>query len=100
MQSVCVVLTTPRRKHIQLGVVGFGTQLTIDLQPFFSANQSLECHYLGNTTGQAWVPLMIKWWREGKFPIEKIVQYFPAKDAVQAIHKMEDGTVIKPVLVW
>lgn len=93
-------LTKPHRRFIQLGAVRSGSELKIDLLPFFNDNKSFECHFLGNTTGQAWIPVMIKWWREGKFPIEKIVKYFPAKDAVEALHKMEDGTVIKPVLVW
>ncbi|EXJ60426.1 hypothetical protein A1O7_04578 [Cladophialophora yegresii CBS 114405] len=87
-------------KFIQLGAPGYGTEITLPLQQFFTENKSFECQYLGNTTGQAWVPVMIKWWREGKFPVEKIVEYFPAKEAVRAIRQMEDGTTIKPVLVW
>ncbi|ETI24741.1 hypothetical protein G647_04111 [Cladophialophora carrionii CBS 160.54] len=87
-------------KFIQLGAPGYGTEVNLPLQQFFSENKSFECQYLGNTTGQAWVPVMIKWWREGKFPVEKIVKYFPAKEAVQAIHEMENGGTIKPVLVW
>jgi Zn-dependent alcohol dehydrogenase len=87
-------------KFIQLGAPAYGTEITLPLQQFFTENKSFECHYLGNTTGQAWVPVMIKWWREGKFPVEKIVKHYPAKDAVQALHEMEDGTTIKPVLVW
>ncbi|OCT52761.1 Aryl-alcohol dehydrogenase [Cladophialophora carrionii] len=87
-------------KFIQLGAPGYGTEVTLPLQQFFNENKSFECHCLGNTTGQAWIPVMIKWWREGKFPIEKIVKYFQAKEAVQAIHEMENGSTIKPVLVW
>lgn len=87
-------------KLIQLGVPRPGAELTLPLSEFFSDNKSYECHYLGNTTGQAWIPVMLKWWREGKFPIEKIVKYFPIKDALQALHGMEDGTAIKPVLIW
>ena len=87
-------------KFIQLGAVPAGAEITLPLQTFFSNNCNLECHYLGNTTGQAWVPVMIKWWREGKFPIEKIVKYFEAKDALKAIEGMHDGSAIKPVLVW
>ncbi|KIW68767.1 hypothetical protein PV04_04689 [Phialophora macrospora] len=87
-------------KFIQLGAPAFGTEITLPLQQFFTENKSLECQYLGNTTGQAWVPVMIKWWREGKFPVEKIVKSYPAKEAVQALHDMEVGDTIKPVLVW
>lgn len=86
-------------KYIQLGVPTV-SEITLPLQQFFSDNKSFECHYLGNTTGQEWIPKMIHWWRDGKFPIEKIVKYFPAKDALQAIQDMVDGGAIKPVLVW
>ncbi|KAJ9616947.1 hypothetical protein H2200_000667 [Cladophialophora chaetospira] len=86
-------------KFIQLGVP-LGPEVTLPLSEFFSDNKSFECHYLGNTTGQAWIPKMIQWWREGKFPIEKIVKYFPAKDALKALDEMQDGTTIKPILVW
>ena len=87
-------------RFIQLGAPKFGSEVTLPLSDFFSENKSFECHYLGNTTGQAWIPVMIKWWREGKFPIEKIVKYFEAKDALEALKGMEDGSAIKPVLVW
>lgn len=86
-------------KFIQLGVP-IGTELTLPIAQFFSDNKSFECHYLGNTTGQAWIPIMIKWWKEGKFPIEKIVKYYPAEDALKALEEMQDGSTIKPVLVW
>jgi Zn-dependent alcohol dehydrogenase len=87
-------------RFIQLGVPGYNVELSLPLTDFFTDNKSYECHYLGNTTGQTWIPKMIGWWREGKFPLEKIVKQFPARDALQAIDGMLDGTAIKPVLVW
>lgn len=96
----CVKALGKYGKLIQLGIPRPGSELTLPLSEFFNANQSFECHYLGNTTGQAWIPVMLKWWREGKFPVEKIVKYFPAKDALQALHGMEDGSAIKPIIVW
>ena len=96
----CIKALGKHGRFIQLGVPGFGSELNLPLQSFFNQNQNFECHYLGNTTGQKWIPIMIKWWREGKFPIEKIVKHFPAKDALQALDGMKDGSAIKPVLVW
>lgn len=40
---------------------------------------------------------MIKWWKDGKIPLERPVKFFDAK--AQALHSME-GNVVKPVLVW
>ncbi|OAG38696.1 hypothetical protein AYO21_07049 [Fonsecaea monophora] len=96
----CMKALGRRGRFIQLGVPRPDAQVTLPVGEFFSSNKSYECHYLGNTTGQAWIPVMIQWWREGKFPIEKIVKQFPAEDALQALHGMEDGSVIKPVLIW
>ena len=96
----CIGALGKHGRFIQLGVVGSGTELTIALQPFFTQSQSFECHCLGNTTGQAWIPIMIKWWREGKFPIEKMVKHFPAENSLQALQGMNDASVIKPVLLW
>ena len=47
-----------------------------------------------------YVPEMIKWNREGKFPIEKLIKYFPAEDYEKAIEEMETGETVKPVLLW
>lgn len=89
-----------RGKLIQIGVPRPDAELTIPLSDMFAENKSFECHYLGDTTGQVMIPKMLQWYREGNFPIDKIVKYFPIKDASQALHGMESGTVIKPILVW
>jgi Zn-dependent alcohol dehydrogenase len=47
-----------------------------------------------------YVPEMIKWNREGKFPIEKLIKYFPAEEYEKAIEEMETGETVKPVLLW
>ncbi|KEF63558.1 uncharacterized protein A1O9_01536 [Exophiala aquamarina CBS 119918] len=87
-------------KFIQIGVPATDAELKIPLYQLLSQNQAFECIYLGDTTGQEWVPKMIQWWREGKFPIEKLVKFYPARDAQEALHGMESGVAIKPVLVW
>lgn len=89
-----------RGKLIQIGIPPPKTDLLIPLSQVFSMNQSYECVFLGNTTGQEWIPKMIQWWREGKFPLEKIVKYYPAREGLQAFRGMESGVAIKPVLVW
>ncbi|KAJ9497685.1 hypothetical protein H2202_006718 [Exophiala xenobiotica] len=89
-----------RGKHIQVGVPPFDSELTLPLSKFFTENKTFECCYLGDTTGQIQIPKMIQWYHEGKFPIDKIVKFFPAKDALQALQGMEDGSAIKPVIVW
>jgi len=89
-----------RAKLIQIGVPKPGSEFNFPLSEFFADNKRFECHYLGDTTGQVMIPKMLRWYREGKFPLDKIVKYFPIQEAAQALHGMESGTAIKPVLVW
>jgi Zn-dependent alcohol dehydrogenase len=90
-----------RGRFIQLGVPKFEAELELgNFASFFHDGKTFECHYLGDTTGQEYIPKMIEWYRQGKFPLDKIVKYFPASDALEAIHGMESGSAIKPVIVW
>ncbi|KAH7075680.1 zinc-binding dehydrogenase [Paraphoma chrysanthemicola] len=85
---------------IQLGAPRLDAELKIAFSEFFTNGKTFENVYLGNTTGQEHIPKMIQWYHEGKFPIDKLVRYFPAKDALQGLHGMESGMAIKPIVVW
>ncbi|KAH7065375.1 chaperonin 10-like protein [Macrophomina phaseolina] len=56
---------------------------------------------MGEAYPQDFVPRMLKWWRDGEFPIEKLVKEYPIEKWEDAIAAMlESGEVVKPVLVW
>ncbi|KAF2158816.1 hypothetical protein M409DRAFT_61323 [Zasmidium cellare ATCC 36951] len=46
------------------------------------------------------IPELIKYYREGKLPVDKMVRYYQAADFKTALHDMHVGETIKPVLVW
>ena len=60
--------------------------------------------YRGVIEGEAdpaeFVPKMIRWHREGRFPVEKLVKRTPVKDFGRALEEMHSGETIKPVLIW
>ncbi|KIW95786.1 uncharacterized protein Z519_02850 [Cladophialophora bantiana CBS 173.52] len=87
-------------KLIQIGIPPSGAELNIDFQEFFAANKVIQCHCLGDEAPKTLIPKMLAWWRDGKLPVEKIVKFYPAKDALKAAHEMESGKAIKPVLIW
>jgi len=61
-------------------------------------------HLTGTIQGDAdpkkSVPMLIKWWREGKLPLEKLEKRYPVEDFDRAREEMHGGGVIKPVLIW
>lgn len=99
VQAVATALGR-RGKLVQIGVPAPGSELKLPFDQFFTDNKVLDCFFLGDTTGKEWLPRMIQWWREGKFPIERLVKFYPVTEALQALHGMESGAAIKPVLVW
>lgn len=64
-----------------------------------SGKQILGC-VQGDVTPQSYALEMIRWYREGEFPFDKIITFYEAKDFKQALHDMKTGIVVKPVILW
>jgi len=92
--------TAPLGRLVLVGVPQRGAALPIDLAQLMSSGKEVLSSVEGNAIPSEFVPRMIKWHKEGKFPIEKLVKYFEAADFPLALAGMKDGSVIKPVLVW
>ena len=45
------------------------------------------------------IPKLIKLWRDGKFPFDELLSFFPFGDVDEALRQTKEGKVIKPVLV-
>ncbi|KAF7197443.1 Aryl-alcohol dehydrogenase [Pseudocercospora fuligena] len=78
--------TRARGKHIQIGNL--------------FANKSFIGAVEGWADPREFIPEMIQWYREGKFPLEKMVKFLPAKDFQKGLDEMHSGATIKPVILW
>lgn len=61
-------------------------------------------HIIGCVEGDAvpdkFIPEMLTWYREGRFPVDRIVSFYPVEEYERAIADMRNGVAIKPVLLW
>lgn len=89
-----------RGKLIQIGLPLPGTELTINLSDFLRESKIYEAHIMGDGSGNDMIPRMLQWYQDGKFPIEEISTFVPVTSFTEAIHGMESGTMIKPILLW
>jgi aryl-alcohol dehydrogenase len=48
---------------------------------------------------QTFVPRLFDLWRQGRFPIDRIITTFPFEQINEAVEAAHRGDVIKPVLV-
>ncbi|KAK3061286.1 hypothetical protein LTS18_006606, partial [Coniosporium uncinatum] len=74
--------------------------LTIPIFEFMVLGKRYVGAIEGHATPSKYVPQMIQWYREGRFPVDKLVKTFPAEEFEKAIHEMHDATTVKPVIVW
>jgi len=87
-------------QYIQVGSSKPDAVLTIPVQDFMTSGKRLIGAVEGQVIPQKWVPKMIKWYREGKFPFDKFMKSYPAEEFLEAIYGMESGAVIKPIIIW
>lgn len=89
-----------RGKIVQVGSAPFDFKLEIPVFEFMVRG----LQYIGAVEGQAmpssFVPQMVQWYREGKFPVDKLMKLMPADQFEQALHEMHSGETIKPILCW
>ncbi|KFY36955.1 hypothetical protein V495_07494 [Pseudogymnoascus sp. VKM F-4514 (FW-929)] len=89
-----------RGKHIQLGLPKPGSEITLPIFDIINFQKIIEPSCMGGAPAAELVPQLIQWWRDGSFPFQKLIRFFEARDVLAAVQAMEDGTTIKPVLVW
>ncbi|KAG6364325.1 hypothetical protein INS49_005925 [Diaporthe citri] len=90
-----VEFTANQGKMILLGIPPMDATLQITLVPYTMSGKSI----FGSMEG-GYVPELVKWYKAGNLPVDKIVKLYPAEDYLKAIKDMEDGVTVKPILVW
>ncbi|KAL4908532.1 hypothetical protein BDW74DRAFT_175214 [Aspergillus multicolor] len=109
-----IIDTTGVGKVLQAALGALGIGGTFTLIGAMPPDTELKVNALDILTGckkiigviEAWsdpqqiVPLLVQWYKEGKFPIDRIVKIYPATEMNRALEDLKAGKVIKPVLSW
>ncbi|KAL6850793.1 hypothetical protein ACO1O0_007919 [Amphichorda felina] len=87
-------------KIIQVGTGMPEASLSIHMQSFMVSGK----HYFGAVQGHSkteeYIPQMVQWWRDGIFPVERLVKVFEHKEFAKALEAMKRGEVVKPIIAW
>ena len=54
----------------------------------------------GASDPQTFIPRLVQFYREGRFPVDKLAVYYPFEDFQQAFADSRSGKAIKPILVF
>ncbi len=82
------------------GIIGgspLGTEITLDLNGIVFG-RTVRGIIEGDSVADLFIPTLIELYREGRFPFDKLVKYYPFGEINQAIADSEKGIAIKAVL--
>ncbi|MBR2520699.1 MAG: NAD(P)-dependent alcohol dehydrogenase [Oscillospiraceae bacterium] len=54
----------------------------------------------GGSNPQVFIPELVKYFSEGRLPVDKLVKFYPFEDIKQAFEDSHSGKVIKPILLF
>jgi aryl-alcohol dehydrogenase len=75
-----------------------GAGVTLDAAFVMSGGRVVRGIVEGSADPQKLIPELIAFWRDGRFPIERLIQFYPLTQIAQAIAAGESGAVIKPIV--
>ncbi len=83
------------------GIVGassLDTEITLNAMHLMTAGRSIRGIVEGDSNPDVFIPQLIDLHRQGRFPFDKLVTFYPYDKLNQAIEDAEAGRAIKPIV--
>jgi len=80
-----------------VGAAPFGTEVSLDMNSIMFG-RTLKGVIEGDSIPRLFIPRLVELYRQGRFPMDKLVTYYPLDQVQQAVEDSESGRVVKAVL--
>jgi aryl-alcohol dehydrogenase len=83
------------------GIVGappLGTEVNVDVMGVMIPGKMVKGIVQGDVISSTFIPMLIEFYRQGRFPFDRLIKHYNFEDINQAIADSESGKTIKPVL--
>lgn len=80
-----------------IGVAPLGTEFSLDMNGILFG-RTVRGIIEGDSVPDIFIPQLVELWKQGRFPFDKLIQYFPMSEIDAAAHASERGDVLKAVL--
>lgn len=84
-----------------IGVVGappLGTKAAFDVNSLLLGGRSIRGIVEGDSVPQRFIPQLVELYRQGRFPFDRLVRFYPLEQINQATEDSTSGITLKPVL--
>jgi aryl-alcohol dehydrogenase len=85
------------------GVVGAApmvSEVSFDINHIMVGERSILGIIEGNCVPQVFIPELIELYRQGRFPFDKLVKFYPFDQINEAVRDSESGVTLKPILTF
>lgn len=80
-----------------IGVSPLGTEFTLDMNGILFG-RTVRGIIEGDSVPDIFIPQLVELWRQGNFPFDRLIEFFPMSEIEEAARASEDGSVLKAVL--
>ena len=87
----------PAGTCVLLGSARKGTETSFEM-PFLQNGRTVRGVIQGDSVPQEFIPLLVEHIVAGRFPVEKMITYYPLAEINRAAEESVSGRTIKPVL--
>ncbi|MGW9111708.1 NAD(P)-dependent alcohol dehydrogenase [Microbacterium sp. NPDC055683] len=83
-----------------VGAAAPGTEATFEIGASLVKGWTFQTIVQGSSVPQVFIPQLIGLWREGRFPLDKLIRTYPFIDINTGFADSASGATIKPVVVY
>jgi aryl-alcohol dehydrogenase len=85
---------------VLVGAAKPGTEVTFEIGLSLVKGWTFKTVVQGSSVPQVFIPKLIELWKEGRFPIDKLVKHYSLDDINQGFEDSASGVTVKPVVVF
>lgn len=83
-----------------VGAARPGTEAAFEIGGSLVKGWTFKTIVQGSSVPQDFIPRLVALWKQGRFPLDRLVETFTPDQINEAFEASETGRVIKPVIVW
>ncbi|MGA2006903.1 MAG: NAD(P)-dependent alcohol dehydrogenase [Solirubrobacteraceae bacterium] len=81
-----------------IGAPRHGAEVALDVNTILTGGRSVRGVVEGDSVPQLFIPALVRYWEQGRFPVERLITFYDFDAIEQAAADAQAGRAIKPVL--
>ena len=81
-----------------IGAPALGTEVSLDINELLIFGRTVRGIVEGDSVPDIFIPRLMELWRQGRFPVDRLMRHYDLDQLDEAAHDAEQGSVIKAVV--